>query len=139
MAGTQEPYVTARVSHSLDGLSGCVATAREFADAFFGARGDRSQARADALLVVSELVTNAARHAPGPCVLDLADDGNQWTIAVTDTSPDRPRPRPPDLETGKGGFGWHLLQTLASDVRLLPTADGGKTITATVSHGPHAS
>lgn len=134
MAGTQEPHVTAHVSYRLDGLSGCIATARELADAFLSARGTRSQAGSDVLLLVSELVTNATRHAPGPCVLDLADDGNAWTVAVTDTSPDLPRPRPPDLVTGNGGFGWHLLQTLAADVRLTPTADGGKTITAVVPY-----
>ncbi|MHA6765643.1 ATP-binding protein [Streptacidiphilus sp. PAMC 29251] len=131
MASPQEPFPLSRASYSLNGMSGCIATARQLAGAFLGTQ---SQAGADALLLVSELVTNATRHAPGPCELSLSDDGTQWTIAVSDTSPAMPQPRAPDLVAGGGGFGWHLLQTLAATVQLTPTEDGGKTVTATVPY-----
>ncbi|MHA6761326.1 ATP-binding protein [Streptacidiphilus sp. PAMC 29251] len=86
----------------------------------------------DALLLVSELVTNAVRHALGVCALDLSEDGTQLTIAVTDTSPAPPRPRTPDLLAGRGGFGWHLLLTLTTHLHIVPTRAGGKSVIATV-------
>lgn len=50
----------------------------------------------DVRLVVSELITNAARHAPGPGRLDIqeADSGRAVRITVWDTSPATPQPRP---------------------------------------------
>lgn len=136
MADPQELFPNSRATHTLDGLSGTIAAARDLARNFIGPLAARSRAGTDALLLVSELVTNATRHAPGPLVLDLHDDGTEWTIAVTDTSPAPLKPRTPDLETGNGGFGWHLVQTLASTVTLTPTSDGGKTVTATMPHPP---
>lgn len=46
----------------------------------------------DAQLVVSELVTNALRHAPGPggLALEVAPDAALLRIAVSDSSPARP-------------------------------------------------
>ncbi|GAA0273790.1 hypothetical protein GCM10010302_09290 [Streptomyces polychromogenes] len=91
-----------------------------------------ASAREVALLVASEMVANAARHTGGPCVLEVA-----WgvrgglDIDVTDTSPDPPRPRPPDL-AGGGGFGWPLVNVLATDVHVRPSSGGGKTVHAHV-------
>jgi anti-sigma regulatory factor (Ser/Thr protein kinase) len=41
-------------------------------------------------LVVSELVTNAYRYAPGPCLLDLEVSGGAVQISVWDTDPTLP-------------------------------------------------
>lgn len=87
----------------------------------------------DALVVVSELVSNAIRHAPGPCTLELTDNCGTVTIAVTDVSTAPPRPRPGDLETATGGFGWHLLEHLAQQVQVRLDPPHGKTVSATVA------
>lgn len=81
------------------------------------------------MLLVSELVTNAVRHAPGPLRLTLACDG-QVEVAVTDTNGTAPLARDADL-TGGGGLGWHLITALADQVKvqLMPH---GKTVRATI-------
>ena len=121
-------------THPLDGRSGTITLARQYAQEFFGQCVPPLSAVAldDALLLVSELVTNAVRHAPGPCVLTLADYRPGLTVAVSDTSGVQPVARPPDLATGTGGFGWHLLHRIARQVEVRPDAAGGKTVTATL-------
>ncbi|GGW77047.1 hypothetical protein GCM10010503_63610 [Streptomyces lucensis JCM 4490] len=86
----------------------------------------------DAQLVVSELVTNAAKHAPGPCSLglELLPDASAVRITVTDTSAEPPVRRPAD--PGRiGGHGLHLVAMLAADLVVTPLAEG-KRVTATV-------
>jgi anti-sigma regulatory factor (Ser/Thr protein kinase) len=89
----------------------------------------------DGLLVVSELVTNAVVHAPGPCVLHVECQDGMLTIAVHDTSSVLPVPRVPQPATADGGFGWHLLTSLASRIDVHPDDDGGKTVTAVLREG----
>ena len=124
-------------THPLDGRSGTVILARQHAQEFFGQCSPPLSAAAldDALLVVSELVTNAVRHAPGPCVLTLADHRSGLTVAVSDTSSARPVARPPDLDTGTGGLGWHLLHRIARRVEVRTDPAGGKTVTALLEQG----
>jgi anti-sigma regulatory factor (Ser/Thr protein kinase) len=119
-------------THPLDGRSGTITLARQYAQEFFGLCEPPlpPSAMEDALLLVSELVTNAVRHAPGPCVLTLADWRPGLTVAVSDTSSAQPVARPPDLSTGSGGFGWHLLHRIARQVEVRPDPAGGKTVTA---------
>ncbi|MFD4867069.1 ATP-binding protein [Streptomyces sp. NPDC058412] len=84
------------------------------------------------LLVVTELVSNALRHTRGPCALHLVLHGDHLEIRVTDTSPCRPRRRPPHVD-GTGGWGWLLINHLTTHVHIEPTPEGGKTICA---HSP---
>ncbi|QMU77196.1 ATP-binding protein [Streptacidiphilus sp. PB12-B1b] len=116
----------------LDGLSGTTKAARGLAAAFL--RGPPAavpeEAAADALLLVSELVANAVHHAPGPCVLELVDDGADLVVAVSDTSDALPQRRAPDLKAGGGGFGWNLLTSLSARVAVIGHPAGGKTVTA---------
>ncbi|WP_251091860.1 ATP-binding protein [Streptomyces sp. Caat 7-52] len=86
----------------------------------------------DAQLVVSELVTNAAKHAPGPCALglELLPDATALRVTVTDTSREPPRRRPPD--PGRiGGHGLHLVAMLSRGLEVTRLSHG-KRVTATV-------
>ncbi|EST19573.1 ATP-binding protein [Streptomyces roseochromogenus] len=86
----------------------------------------------DARLVVSELVTNAALHAPGPCALrlELTPDGAALRVSVTDSSAEPPRRRPPDpLRVGGHGLFLVALLSRGLEVTWLPH---GKRVTATV-------
>ncbi|WP_369188799.1 ATP-binding protein [Streptomyces sp. R08] len=87
-----------------------------------------SVAAADALLVTSELVTNAIRHGGGVTAFHATLDGDTLRLAITDARPQRPVPR----STGHGhpgGFGWPLVRRLTEHVDITPLPDGGKTIT----------
>ncbi|GAA3398620.1 ATP-binding protein [Streptomyces roseoviridis] len=84
----------------------------------------------DAMIVVSELVTNAVRHAGGTCSLDLALRADGIDIDVSDGSPETPRPREPAL-LGEGGYGWGIVARLARDLSVRGGAHG-KTIHAHV-------
>ncbi|MEU6776796.1 ATP-binding protein [Streptomyces sp. NPDC046759] len=86
----------------------------------------------DAQLVVSELVTNAAKHAPGPCALhlELLPDATALSVTVTDTSAAPPLPRPPD-PCRVGGHGLHLVTMLSRGIEVTWLTHG-KRVSATV-------
>ncbi|WP_394436368.1 ATP-binding protein [Streptomyces sp. SGAir0957] len=106
-----------RMSH-YSGEPGCIAQARSFAETFLAQLTqewcvdvDRRMA-GDVLLVVSELVTNADRHAHGPYMLELEGTARQITIAVYDSSDTVPRRFPRD--PGRiGGHGLEIVGMLA--------------------------
>lgn len=86
------------------------------------------------LLVVSELVTNALRHAGGVRGFRLKESRGTVTTAVQDASPVPPRPRP--LDAGEpSGFGWHLVQELSVEVQV-HIYSAGKTVVAAVPLSP---
>ncbi|MFF3977916.1 ATP-binding protein [Streptomyces sp. NPDC001828] len=106
------------------------AQARDEAHSFLSAlvpRPSRESAE-NVLLVVSELVTNALRHAGGATALRFAADRSLLHISVWDSSPEPPRERTPDLRGYEGGFGWVLVRRLARSVAVTPCAEGGKSI-----------
>nr|WP_272910404.1 ATP-binding protein [Streptomyces mexicanus] len=84
----------------------------------------------DAQLVVSELITNVVRHAPGVCGLDLEvqPDNGQVLISVWDTSPVPPTRRPPDGRR-VGGHGLEIVGALSQAVTVTER-DQGKQVTA---------
>ncbi|MFD3939741.1 ATP-binding protein [Streptomyces sp. NPDC058611] len=84
------------------------------------------------MLLVSELVTNALRHAGGVSAMSLRADRRSMQVIVADRSPARPQERTPDLTGQAGGFGWPTIQRLASSVRVDPRPGGGKAIVATL-------
>jgi anti-sigma regulatory factor (Ser/Thr protein kinase) len=57
-------------------------------------------------LVVSELVTNAQKYAPGPCLLDLEIIDEAVEVSVWDTDPTLPVAQSPD----PGRVGQHGLE-----------------------------
>ncbi|MFF3216997.1 ATP-binding protein [Streptomyces sp. NPDC002886] len=88
-----------------------------------------STAGADALLVTSELVTNAIRHGGGITAFDAALDGDTLRLAVSDASPQHPAAHSPGCGQ-PGGFGWPLVRRLTEHIDITTLPDGGKTIIA---------
>jgi anti-sigma regulatory factor (Ser/Thr protein kinase) len=68
----------------------------------------------DAVLVVSELVTNAERHADGARELRLIVRGRHLIIAVYDGDPRIPAPHPGD-EDAESGRGLDIVHDLAQE------------------------
>jgi anti-sigma regulatory factor (Ser/Thr protein kinase) len=123
-----------------DGQPGAIAEARSFtADFLARARAEHGavvpeQAEADTELVVSELVTNSFKYAPGPCVLNLEIRGPVLEITVWDTNTALPIARAAEA----GRIGQHGLEIVFAvcdgfDVRREPV---GKRITVTMALGP---
>ncbi|MEU5597602.1 ATP-binding protein [Streptomyces sp. NPDC020298] len=106
--------------------------ARRAVSAFLGRLGYLPGQRVgqDAKLVVSELVTNALRHAPGPCglLLELSPAADVLHITVWDTSTLQPELQPRD-GTRIGGHGLRLVAMLCAGLRTGPL-NGGKRVTA---------
>lgn len=101
-----------RVSAAYEGSPEDIALARELARAFLArlqsVHGLPVSERAmDVVqLVVSELLTNACKYAPGPCLLDLELIGGRVEVTVWDSEPALPVARAADL----GRIGEHGLE-----------------------------
>lgn len=88
----------------------------------------------DAVLVVSELVTNAVRAGGGSVALSLALHPDHLRIRVSDDGDGWPVPRharPDD----PGGRGLQLVGVVAADWGVLPRDGGGKHVCATLPLG----
>ncbi|MFE7749020.1 ATP-binding protein [Streptomyces sp. NPDC057428] len=88
---------------------------------------------ADALLVTSELVTNAFRHGGGLTgfTAELTDEG--LLLAVADASPHAPVTSAHSPRTAHvGGYGWPLVCRLAERVSIT-FHPGGKRIVALIA------
>ncbi|MDO0929181.1 ATP-binding protein [Streptomyces sp. TG1A-8] len=94
-----------------------------------------AQALEDALLVASELTTNAILHGGGITGFDVDVDPGGVRVSVCDRSDDVPVAAAPVDERGRfrpGGRGWPIVCRLARDVRVAGLPCGGKRITAVV-------
>ncbi len=110
-----------------------VAVARQRLAADLTAAGIYAGAVGDAVLVVSELLSNAIRHArplPGANVqVAWAVDGGAVEVAVSDGgAPTRPRPTQPTVSS-LGGRGLDIVEYLARSWGIR-TDDGGLTVWA---------
>lgn len=126
---------------SLAGRRQAARCARGVLTQFLGHRGllmgpdgePREQAE-DALLVVSELVTNACRHTAGPRFLGMALQGGSLLLEVGDRSRRVPHLVPPEHRGASGGFGLGLVAELIDDWAVVTSARG-KTIRVTLPMG----
>jgi anti-sigma regulatory factor (Ser/Thr protein kinase) len=125
-----------RACAAYDGRSESIAAARGFSAGFLrrvdGTHGLRIPSRtlAETQLVVSELVTNACKYAPGPTVLSLEIRGPLLEIALWDTESALPIARA--AEPGRiGQHGLEIVFALCEgfDVRREPL---GKRIAVTL-------
>ncbi|MET9395957.1 ATP-binding protein [Streptomyces sp. NPDC006624] len=82
----------------------------------------------DAELTVSELVTNAIRHAPGPCGMNLRLSDDELAITVWDALAEEPVLRERDWSRF-GGHGMRLVHTVSSRVAVVRRTEG-KHVTA---------
>ncbi|GAA3626013.1 ATP-binding protein [Streptomyces fenghuangensis] len=130
----------------LMGASGAVPRARDFTRqalhdwGWLPADGPEQRAAAeDALLVVSELVTNACLHADGPEEVRIGCGPKLLRIEVADRGPGLPSPRTPHRPGRPGGHGMFIVQRLCLDWGVVRHPDGtaGKTVWAELA-GPDA-
>ncbi|MFE9776229.1 ATP-binding protein [Streptomyces sp. NPDC005931] len=126
-----------RAAYALEGDGGCIAQARHLAASFLararaeGGLSVSTRAVEIAQLVVSELVTNARKYAPGPVRLDLSVSDEAFEVIVSDRSPVLPVPRAPDPgRVGQHGLEIVKVVTQDFDVRREPS---GKRVTARIS------
>ncbi|MER6496705.1 MULTISPECIES: ATP-binding protein [Streptomyces] len=136
----------ARAGYALDGEVGCIAAARRHALAFLEqAHADHHllvPARAADLvqLVVSELVTNALKYAPGPVLMELRITAREVEIVVWDSDPAVPTARAAD--PGRiGQHGLEIVKAVTAEL-FVEQEPVGKRITArlllaeTIDRGP---
>ncbi|MER6124158.1 PAS domain S-box protein [Streptomyces sp. NPDC001795] len=97
---------------------------RDFLDRTLGAWGCANSLD-DARLLLSEVLTNAVQHAPGPIGVHVCRTDTDLTVEISDRSPHLPQPRlaAEDEESGRGLL---LVRALADDWGVRPT-DEGKT------------
>ncbi|WP_373305128.1 ATP-binding protein [Streptomyces lucensis] len=126
-----------RTTVALDGNAGCIAEARRRAAGFLTRARDGHglpvSARALDLtqLVVSELVTNACKYAPGPVLVDMLITGGLVELSVSDGDPALPVARAAE----PGRVGQHGLEIVMAVVREFEARRTplGKRITVRVS------
>ncbi|MFF9100118.1 ATP-binding protein [Streptomyces rubrogriseus] len=81
-------------------------------------------------LVVSELVTNAHKYAPEPCLLDLEISDGAVEISVWDSDPGLPMPQATDPpRVGKHGLKIALAVCRTFEIRREPVGKRVKTAT----------
>ncbi|MER5512694.1 ATP-binding protein [Streptomyces sp. NPDC002766] len=93
------------------------------------------QALGDAVLVASELTSNAILHGGGVTDFHVDVAGPCLCVSVSDSSDEVPVARPAVDAHGRyrvGGRGWPIVCRLARDVRVSELPAGGKCITAVV-------
>jgi anti-sigma regulatory factor (Ser/Thr protein kinase) len=126
-----------QVGYALTGEGGCIAQARHHAADFLTRLKDEHglnvSPRAIDLtqLVVSELVTNARKYAPGPVLMELRISGGTVMVAVWDSDPTVPTAR----GTDPGRIGQHGLEIVKGVTQSLAVQREtvGKRITAHIS------
>ncbi|MDQ0933231.1 ATP-binding protein [Streptomyces turgidiscabies] len=126
-----------RAGYALDGADGCISDARHHAVAFL----DRARAvhhlpvseraRDITQLVVSELVTNALKYAPGPVLMELRVNAHAVDVVVWDSDPLVPAARAAD--PGRiGQHGLEIVKAVTEDL-LIEQEPVGKRVTARIA------
>ncbi|MCG8967983.1 MULTISPECIES: ATP-binding protein [Streptomyces] len=94
-----------------------------------------ARALSDAVLVASELTTNAILHGGGITDFQVDVVGPGVRLSVCDRSAELPvavAPTDPQGRRRVGGHGWPIVCRLARDVRVADLPSGGKRITVVV-------
>ncbi|MFF7312639.1 ATP-binding protein [Streptomyces sp. NPDC008137] len=126
-----------QVGYALGGDDGCIAQARHHAADFLTRlreeHGLEVSPRAMDLtqLVVSELVTNSRKYAPGPVLMELRVSGAAVEVAVWDSDPAVPAARAADPDR-VGQHGLEIVKAVAEDLDI-ERQPVGKRITARIA------
>ncbi|WUJ83914.1 ATP-binding protein [Streptomyces mirabilis] len=126
-----------RAGYALDGEDGCIADARHHAVAFLDqAHADHhlpvpARARDLTQLVVSELVTNALKYAPGPVLMELRINADSIDVVVWDSDPTVPAARAADPDR-IGQHGLEIVKAVTEDL-FIEQEPVGKRITARIA------
>ncbi|MGW1997834.1 ATP-binding protein [Embleya sp. NPDC001921] len=118
-----------RESIAYDGAPGTTRRARAFAGCFLErarAIGDvpiTTRAAEVVPLVVDELIANAGRYAPGPCLLELEITGHDLHVTVSDGTPTVPVPRGRDIDR-VGRHGLEIVRALCAGFAVERNAAG---------------
>ncbi|MEV5470616.1 ATP-binding protein [Streptomyces griseoincarnatus] len=126
-----------RAGYALDGDDGCIADARHHPVAFLDqAHADHhlpvpARARDLTQLVVSELVTNALKYAPGPVLMELRINTRAADIVVWDSAPTVPAARVADPRR-IGQHGLKIVKAVTEDL-FIEQEPVGKRITACIA------
>ncbi|MFF1443456.1 ATP-binding protein [Streptomyces sp. NPDC058295] len=126
-----------RAGYALDGEDGCIADARHHAVAFLDrAHTDHrlpvsARARDLTQLVVSELVTNALKYAPGPVLMELRITVGAVDVVVWDSDPAVPAARPADPDR-IGQHGLEIVKAVTENL-FIAQEPVGKRITARIA------
>ncbi|WP_176955311.1 ATP-binding protein [Sinosporangium album] len=129
--GGDDPAVS---SAEFDITRASAKSARDFATATLEAWG-LSELSFDMQLVVSELATNALRHAGGAQRLYVLRRTGGVVCAVLDPALEAPVPTEAD-ELTESGRGLHLVAALTTAWGWSPTPSGGKLVWASFQTGP---
>ncbi|MGW5860801.1 ATP-binding protein [Streptomyces sp. NPDC055239] len=128
---------TAEFAFELDGTGTCIAQARHLAAGFLARmRADHGltvSRRATDLtqLVISELVTNSLKYAPGPVLVNLRITDGAVEVAVRDSGRVLPSARAADT----GRVGQHGLEIVLAVAQRFEARKetGGKSITVSIA------
>ncbi|MGJ5763260.1 ATP-binding protein [Streptomyces galbus] len=135
--GTTSDRAVMETTVALDGDGTAIAQARHLAAQFLTrVQAEHglpvSQRAIDVTqLVVSELVTNARKYAPGPALMDLRIVGDQVEIMVWDSAPVLPVARAADAgRVGQHGLEIVMMVAQAFEVQMEPV---GKRVTVRIA------
>ncbi|MFJ6392801.1 ATP-binding protein [Streptomyces sp. NPDC091972] len=133
--------VVLRAGFALEAEDGCIADARHHAAAFLDQAHAghhlpvTSRARDLTQLVVSELVTNALKYAPGPVLMELRVTARSVEIVVWDSDPLVPTARAAD--PGRiGQRGLEIVEAVTESL-FIEQEPVGKRITARIALSEH--
>lgn len=99
---------------------------------------ENPEVRARLALVVTELATNALRHAESHAHVRLSRADGAWLVEVLDHRPDLPVAVPEARGHGEGGHGLLIVARLASSLGWY-AAEGAKHVWALVDDDKPAS
>ncbi|MET7686865.1 ATP-binding protein [Streptomyces sp. NPDC005483] len=125
------------VDFALAGDDGCIAQARDQATGFLTRLRDKHGLDVSPYtvgmtqLIVSELVTNALKYAPGPVLMELRVTGPRVEIVVRDSNPIMPSAHPTDPDR-VGRHGLEIVRAVAQDLDI-QRQPVGKRVTARIA------